>query len=57
MTAQSAVENYINGNIITFRKWIKATKKLEMLDAFEIFKEQYGIEVHRIIQLFRNCLN
>jgi hypothetical protein len=55
MNYQEAVDNWVNGNISVFKKWLKTCKKMEMLDAIEYYSGNVGSR-HVIIYAMREYL-
>lgn len=51
-----AIENYINGNISVFKRWLKGRRKKQIPDIMEAMRGQYGMEPHVIAEIFRKCL-
>ena len=56
MTVNEAIETWQNGNISSFKKWLKHASKLTILEVIEVATGQYGIERHVIINSMRNLL-
>jgi hypothetical protein len=57
MNYQEAVDNKINGNISTWKKWLKKAKKVDILNAIEYEHGQYGTQRHNIINDMRFFLD
>lgn len=55
MKTEEAIDNYINGNISVFKKWLKRATKLQVLDAIEYYCANYG-KRHQIINTMRSYL-
>ena len=48
-----AIDSYINGNISTFKNWLKMAKKLDLLNAIEYATGEHGLKRHDIINTMR----
>jgi hypothetical protein len=56
MNYREAIENKINGNVSTWRKWVKNAKKVDILNAIECACGEYGILRHIMINDMRSIL-
>lgn len=53
MTYQEAVGTLYNGNISTFKKWMKTAKKIDILNAIEYAMQEGLYKRHELINSMR----